>query len=135
MSIDIKGSFDRHIHFWNTAAGSKTSSIDTGSQVTSIVWSRQYKEFVSSHGFPNNHLSVWSYPTLNKITDLPGHDSRVLHTAISPDGQTVASAASDENLKFWKCFESKKGGNASKVGAMSNNDDEIINATRRLAIR
>jgi cell division cycle protein 20 (cofactor of APC complex) len=113
------GSFDRHIHFWNTASGSKTASIDTGSQVTSIVWSREYKEFVSSHGSPNNHLSLWSYPTLNKISHLPGHDSRVLHTAISPDGQTVASAASDENLKFWKCFESKQGSDLAKSRAIN----------------
>ncbi len=127
------GSADRHVHFWNSTTGSKISSLDTGSQVTSIVWSTEYKEFLTSHGFPNNHLSLWSYPSLNKITDLPGHESRVLHTAISPDGQTVASVASDENLKFWKAFESKK--KNKTVTKKSNAEEDLINSTRRLAIR
>ncbi|KAI8904671.1 WD40-repeat-containing domain protein [Gorgonomyces haynaldii] len=102
------GKQDNMIHFWNTSNDTKVASVNTGSQVTSIQWSREYKEFISSHGFPSNHLSIWSYPSLNKITDLPGHDARILSTSLSPDGQTVASSASDENLKFWKVFESNK---------------------------
>jgi cell division cycle 20, cofactor of APC complex len=42
---------------------------------------------------------------MKKITDLRGHTSRVLHLALSPDGTTVASAAADETLRFWKVFE------------------------------
>lgn len=99
------GSYDRHMHFWNSTSGARVNSIDTGSQVTSIRWSHTYKELVSSHGFPDNHLAVWSYPTLVKNTEIPAHETRVLHSALSPDGQTLATAASDENLKFWKLFE------------------------------
>lgn len=100
------GSQDKHIHFWNSTTGARVNSIDTGSQVTSLKWSLAYKEIVSSHGFPDNHLSIWSYPTLVKNVDITAHDSRVLHSALSPDGQTLATCASDENLKFWKIFES-----------------------------
>ncbi|KAJ2628059.1 Severe Depolymerization of Actin, partial [Coemansia sp. RSA 1694] len=82
-------------------------SIDTASQVTSIKWSSEYRELVTSHGFPHNHLALWSYPSLAKIVDIPAHDTRVLHTAMSPDGQTIATAASDENLKFWRIFETR----------------------------
>ncbi|KAG0199770.1 ubiquitin-protein transferase activating protein [Mortierella sp. GBA30] len=99
------GTYDKQIHFWNTHTGARTQSLNTGSQVTSIVWSTEYKEFVSSHGFPDNNLSLYSFPSLSKVIDIKAHDSRVLHTAISPDGQTVATVASDENLKFWKLFE------------------------------
>ncbi|KAI7830969.1 WD40-repeat-containing domain protein [Kickxella alabastrina] len=101
------GSYDRHVHFWNTTTTARLNSIDTGSQVTSIQWSSEYRELVTSHGFPHNHLALWSYPSLTKIVDIPAHDTRVLHTAISPDGQTVATAASDESLKFWRIFESR----------------------------
>lgn len=100
------GSYDKHIHFWNSTTGARVNSIDTGSQVTSIKWSTHYKELVSSHGFPNNNLSIWSYPSLSKVVDIVAHDSRVLHSTLSPDGQTLATCASDENLKFWKIFES-----------------------------
>jgi cell division cycle protein 20 (cofactor of APC complex) len=99
------GSLDKHIHFWNSTTGARVNSIDTGSQVTSLKWSSVYKEIVSSHGFPDNHLTIWSYPTMTKNVEIAAHDSRVLHAAISPDGQTLATCAADENLKFWKIFE------------------------------
>ena len=98
------GSSDKHIHFWNGTTGARLNSIDTGSQVTSLKWSTAYKEIVSSHGFPDNHLSVWHYPSLVKQVDIPAHEARVLHSTLSPDGQVLATAASDENLKFWRVF-------------------------------
>lgn len=99
------GSQDKHIHFWNSTTGARVNSVDTGSQVTSLKWSTTYKEIASTHGFPENHLTIWSYPTLVKNVDIVAHDSRVLHSSLSPDGQTLATCASDENLKFWKIFE------------------------------
>ncbi len=99
------GSHDRHIHFWNSTTGARTNSIDTGSQVTSLRWSTGYKEIVSSSGFPDNSLSIWSYPTLVKNIEIPAHESRVLHSCLSPDGQTLATAAADESLKFWNVFQ------------------------------
>ncbi|KAL4871248.1 hypothetical protein BDV12DRAFT_164462 [Aspergillus spectabilis] len=107
------GSYDRHIHFWNTTTGARTNSIDTGSQVTSLRWSNHYREIVSSSGFPDNSLSIWSYPTLVRNVEIPAHETRVLHSCLSPDGQLLATAAADENLKFWKIFERKPGTSAS----------------------
>ncbi|KAG0381178.1 ubiquitin-protein transferase activating protein [Mortierella sp. AD032] len=112
------GTYDKQIHFWNSTTGARVNTLNAGSQVTSIIWSKEYKEFMSSHGYPNNNLSVYSYPSMNKVVDIPAaHDSRVLHSAVSPDGQTVATVANDENLKFWKLFEKQpkdgKGGSGS----------------------
>ncbi|KAE8400000.1 WD40-repeat-containing domain protein [Aspergillus pseudonomiae] len=107
------GSYDRHIHFWNTTTGARTNSIDTGSQVTSLRWSNHYREIVSSSGFPDNSLSIWSYPTLVRNIEIPAHETRVLHSCLSPDGQLLATAAADESLKFWKVFERKPGTSAS----------------------
>ncbi|EAW22386.1 WD40 repeat domain-containing protein [Aspergillus fischeri NRRL 181] len=107
------GSYDRHIHFWNTTTGARTNSIDTGSQVTSLRWSNHYREIVSSSGFPDNSLSIWSYPTLVRNVEIPAHETRVLHSCLSPDGQLLATAAADESLKFWKIFERKPGTSAS----------------------
>ncbi|KAI1414028.1 WD domain-containing protein [Hypoxylon sp. FL1857] len=110
------GSYDRHIHFWNTTSGARVNSIDTGSQVNSLRWSTSYREIVSSSGFPDNSLSIWSYPTLVRNVEIPAHESRVLHSCLSPDGQMLATAAADESLKFWKVFEKKPGASAG-VGA------------------
>lgn len=101
------GTADRHIRFWNVSTGNCLSSVDTHSQVCSILWSKEYKELVSSHGYAQNQLTVWKYPSMVKVTELTGHTCRVLHMATSPDGQTVVSAAAaDETLRIWKCFAS-----------------------------
>ncbi|KAF2268281.1 cell division cycle protein-like protein Cdc20 [Lojkania enalia] len=103
------GSNDRQIFFWNTTTGARINHIPTDSQVTSLRWSTHYKEIVSSGGFPDNSLSIWSYPSGVKNMEVPAHESRVLHSCLSPDGQMLATAAADESLKFWKIFEKKPG--------------------------
>jgi cell division cycle protein 20 (cofactor of APC complex) len=57
---------------------------------------------------------------MKKIADLRGHTSRVLHLAMSPDGTTVASAAADETLRFWKVFQPSSTLNASKIPPQRN---------------
>ncbi|KAL0485621.1 anaphase-promoting complex subunit Cdc20/Cdh1 [Acrasis kona] len=101
------GTADRKMMFWNTANGSLVNSIDTKSQVCALAWSKHDKELVSSHGFSQNQLCVWKYPTLTKVAELTGHTSRVLHLAQSPDGATIVSGAGDETLRFWKIFSPK----------------------------
>ncbi|OMJ16867.1 WD repeat-containing protein slp1 [Smittium culicis] len=100
------GTTDKHIHFWNTTTTARVNSINTNNQVTSLNWSTNYREIMSTHGFPNNSISVYSYPALTPISTITNaHDSRILHSAISPDNQVVATVASDENLKFWRIFD------------------------------
>jgi len=72
--------------------------------VCGLLWSKEYKELVSGHGFSQHQLTIWKYPAMSRITELTGHTSRVLHMTMSPDGQHVASAAADETLRLWKCF-------------------------------
>ncbi|EHK25325.1 uncharacterized protein TRIVIDRAFT_33119 [Trichoderma virens Gv29-8] len=120
------GSYDRHIHFWNSTTGARVNSIDTGSQVTSLRWSPHYREIVSSSGFPDNSLSVWSYPTLVRNVEIPAHESRVLHSCLSPDGQMLATAAADESLKFWKIFEKKAGAGAGAAGSGSSGKADMV---------
>ncbi|KAE8725005.1 Cell division cycle 20.1, cofactor of APC complex [Hibiscus syriacus] len=98
------GGGDRTIKFWNTHTGACLNSVDTGSQVCSLLWSKNERELLSSHGFTNNQLTLWKYPSMVKMAELTGHTSRVLYMAQSPDGCTVASAAGDETLRFWNVF-------------------------------
>ncbi|KAM4642845.1 cell division cycle protein 20 homolog [Discoglossus pictus] len=99
------GTSDRHIRIWNVCSGTCLNAVDTHSQVCSILWSTNYKELISGHGFAQNLLVIWKYPTMSKVTELKGHTARVLNLAMSPDGCRVASASADETLRLWKCFE------------------------------
>ncbi|KAF1955331.1 WD40 repeat-like protein [Byssothecium circinans] len=126
------GSNDRQIYFWNTTTGARINHIPTDSQVTSLRWSTHYKEIVSTGGFPDNSLSIWSYPTGVKNMEVPAHESRVLHSCLSPDGQMLATAAADESLKFWKIFEKKPGQpSIAAAGAASTK----ANVVKQMTIR
>ncbi|KAF5202813.1 cell division cycle 20.2, cofactor of APC complex-like [Thalictrum thalictroides] len=98
------GGADRCIKFWNTHTGACLNSVDTGSQVCALLWNKNERELLSSHGFTQNQLTLWKYPSMVKIAELTGHTSRVLFMTQSPDGCTVASAAADETLRFWNVF-------------------------------
>ena len=93
---------DGCIRFWNCNIGSCIKTVDTKSQVCSILWSKHHKELISSHG--DHQLYVWDYSIMKRTTELQGHTSRVLHMAISPDGVKVASAGG-ETLRIWNVFK------------------------------
>ena len=93
------GTADRTIKLWNASNGQMVSSTDTKSQVCSLVWAREYKELVSSHGYVNNEIIIWKYPTMERTAELMGHTERVLHLCLSPDGSTLISAGADETLR------------------------------------
>ena len=58
------GSADKSIKLWNVNSGSLINSIDTKSQVSSLVWATEYKEIVSAHGGQNNEIAIWKYPAM-----------------------------------------------------------------------
>jgi cell division cycle 20, cofactor of APC complex len=118
------GTHDKTIKFWNTDNGNLLQSLTTSNQVCSLIWNKYEKELVSSHGFSNgstsevskNHLTVWKYqpPNITMVGELKGHTDRVLHMALSPDGETVVSAGADETLRFWKLFEAPQDSKKTK---------------------
>lgn len=75
------GGGDRSIKFWNTHTGACLNSIDTGSQVCALLWNKNERELLSSHGFTKNQLTLWKYPSMVKTAELTGHTSRVLFMA------------------------------------------------------
>ncbi|CAJ1958648.1 unnamed protein product [Cylindrotheca closterium] len=101
------GTKDRTIKIWSSQSGALLSSTDTGSQVSSVIWSQHRNELCSAHGFNDHLVKLWKYgndATLTKMTDFVGHTSRILSTACSPDGCQVVSVGADESLGFWDVF-------------------------------
>jgi len=102
------GTADRCIRFWNTISNTPLHFVDTGSQVCNLAWSATVNELVSTHGYSQNQIVVWSYPSMSQVVTLTGHTMRVLYLALSPDGQTVVTGAGDETLRFWNIFPGSK---------------------------
>lgn len=98
------GTADRCVRIWNSNNGTLLNTIDTKSQVCSVLWASEYKELVTAHGYVNNEVTIWKYPSMTKTAELLGHSERVLHLSLSPDGTTLVSAGADETLRLWKCF-------------------------------
>ncbi|CAJ1078889.1 cell division cycle protein 20 homolog isoform X2 [Xyrichtys novacula] len=99
------GTSDRHIRIWNVNSGSCISSLDTQSQISSLIFAPNYKELVSAHGYAHNNVVIWKYPSLTKVAELNGHEDRVLSLTMSPDCSTIATVAGDETIRLWKSFE------------------------------
>lgn len=98
------GTGDKKIKFWNSLTCREVHSIDTGSQICSLMWSKDTNELVSTHGYQQNEIILWRYPSMSKIARLSGHSFRVLYLAMSPDGESIVTGAGDETLRFWKVF-------------------------------
>jgi len=117
------GTADRCIKFWNTHTQQPQSSIDTGSQVCNLAWSRHNNEVVSTHGYSQNQIIVWRYPSMTPIAKLIGHTFRVLFLAMSPDGEAVVTGAGDETLRFWNVFSKSRS---------SKEADRLLNFNNRI---
>jgi cell division cycle 20-like protein 1 (cofactor of APC complex) len=108
------GTADRYIRFWNTLTGQPMQSVDTGSQVCNLAWSKHASELVSTHGYSQNQILVWKYPSLVQVAKLTGHSYRVLYLAMSPDGEAIVTGAGDETLRFWNVFSKARSQKESK---------------------
>ncbi|KAM3379608.1 cell division cycle 20.2, cofactor of APC complex-like [Capsicum galapagoense] len=95
------GGNDNLVHIWSLSMGSPNNSHQWIHRMKDHTAAR---ELLSSHGFTDNQVTVWKYPSMTKISELFGHTLRVLHMAQSPDGYTVATAAADETLTLWNVF-------------------------------
>jgi len=122
------GTRDKTIKFWDIDSGRNLNTINTGSQVCNIIFNENEKELISSHGFSKNQISIWKYPSMNKVTELDGHMSRVLYMAMSADGSTIVSGAGDETLRFWKISDNKKKDSANIDDINSKNTSNILNS-------
>lgn len=108
------GTADRCIRFWNTLTGQPLQCVDTGSQVCNLAWSKHSNELVSTHGYSQNQILVWKYPSLTQVAKLTGHSYRVLYLAVSPDGEAIVTGAGDETLRFWNVFNKARSHKESK---------------------
>lgn len=113
------GTADKCIRFWNSHSGKMVNSVDTGSQVCNLLFSKNVNELISTHGYTENQVNVWSYPQMKKLTTLTGHTYRVLYLAMSPDGKTIVTGAGDETLRFWSMFPKSEEGVQNKLDELA----------------
>lgn len=106
------GTADRTLRIFNTLTNTQTAEIDTFAQVCNVAWSPAGDgELISTHGFNTFEVNLWRAPMgggLSRVHCLQWHKARVLHLALSPDGQSVATGTGNEMLCFWHLLEKGK---------------------------
>lgn len=101
---------DGHIHVWDAATGAILQSVESNAQVTSLHWpAHNPGDIVSSHGYGEDRLCVWSYPSMAKLVSLrDGYSSeRILDAAPTSDQQTVITLSEYGTMNFWKVWPSQ----------------------------
>ncbi|KAL6008518.1 hypothetical protein ACLOJK_034030 [Asimina triloba] len=98
--------------------------------ICALEWNRHQKEILSAHGYNQNQLCLWRYPSMSKMGELRGHKSRILSLSQSPDGLTVASASADETIGMWKVF-----GPPSSASLKVKDESDSPLSIKRLHIR
>lgn len=91
------GTADRYIRFWNTLTAQPMQCVDTGSQVCNLAWSKHSSELVSTHGYSQNQILVWKYPSLVQVAKLTGHSYRVLYLVSNHVNSLSLSHANDSS--------------------------------------
>lgn len=99
------GANDKKIITWNTLTGKSIFEVDSGSQVCSLLFSKNTKEIITGHGYMKHEISIWNYPDFQHRRSFRAHDDRVLYMALSPDCRDVVTGAGDKTLRFWHLFD------------------------------
>lgn len=58
------GTADGTIRFRNTLDGTTIRTVEVGSQVCNLMFSKSLNELVSTHGYSQNEINVWKYPKM-----------------------------------------------------------------------
>ncbi|KAJ3425917.1 cell division cycle 20 cdc20 fizzy -related [Anaeramoeba flamelloides] len=109
------GSEDQTISVWDLNNLKRIKKVDTGAQVSSIVFGNDRK-IASGHGMNLNQIKLWKFPQLELVDELNGHKNRVLNLSISKDKLNLVSCAGDESIRFWKIGKENKFQKKKKIG-------------------
>lgn len=105
-NIIISAGINQIMNFYNFKEIKLINSISLGSSIYSINWNMlKEKQIITSHGKPNNNISIWNFPQLIEVGNIKEHSKKAVYTAISPDFTTLVSGSGEERLYFWKLFE------------------------------
>ena len=115
------GSDDYTIRLWNGQTGRFLKTLtNQGTIVGSLSFSPDGRYLVSGVGSAPTHCHVWSIPDGQEIVTYRGHDNIVLATAVSADGQWVATGGgANHEIHRWSLRDGHLKQRFRGVGASS----------------
>jgi WD40 repeat protein len=103
------GVHDKKIRFYNTFHGTLLSSLDVDAQITTLIWSPNTTEILATFGYTapgtSTKCAVYAYPSLQCLFAFEIADEiRALYAVVSPNGQDICLAGSDECVRFYRIW-------------------------------
>ncbi|NWF61537.1 MAG: protein kinase [Fischerella sp.] len=107
------GSKDKTIKLWNLATGevtltlkAHTDKVNSVAFVPNTAHSKSLDGVTLVSGSSDNTIKLWNLKTEKEIRTLKKDSGYIYSVAISPDGQTIASGGSAENIvKIWRLLK------------------------------
>jgi WD40 repeat protein len=95
--------------------------------ITALVFCRKGEFLVSGSGYTDLTLRVWDLAKGAPDATLTGHSAWIGGLALSPDGNTLASAAGDQSVRLWDVADWKEivvlRGHSDEVAAVAFSPD------------
>lgn len=131
---------EQGLRFWDTATGTKKSSLNrSNTSVSSVCFSPDYKMLaVATFKFD---IELWDVKADNHLNTFACGLDAVYAVVFSPNGQMLASASDDETIRLWSVSEPRRGrvleGHEESVYsvAFSKNSDRVVSASGDKTLR
>jgi len=95
------GHYDGRIQLWDPVKGGKLLSFNAGSVVESLAFNPNSTVLASGGSYEDQLIRLWDAETGRLLHILAGHQSGIISLAFSPDGQMLASASYDGEVRLW----------------------------------
>jgi sugar lactone lactonase YvrE len=89
------------VKVWEAASGKVLRTLPTGTSQADVAFSPDGKRLASAGGVAGGEIMVWDTGTWQSVYTLKGHSNWITCLTFAPDGQTLASGASDHSIRLW----------------------------------
>lgn len=107
------GSHDQHVRIWHAETGSLLHARHTRGQITAVIWLKYEKALAVAFGLttasPPGILSVYLFPQLSVVAQIPGHSLRALSVAVDQNQSKVALQTHDGMVRTYALWPQRPG--------------------------
>ena len=97
----VSGGWDNTLRLWDVGSGEQIGIADLGEQLLTVAWLPLNGQIAATTW--GNEIAIFEAETMRQLGELIGFEDSVQHLRVSPNGQWLAAADSNENstIRVW----------------------------------